>query len=446
MTRVRFAALPTGPLTVGTARIALLNFLHARRHHGHLLLRFADLTPRSAPEHAAAIEHDLDWLGIEWDATLRQSEQSAVYTEAADTLKRAGRLYPCFETEAELRAKRDRRVKRGLPPIYDRAMLQLTRAQRDAAEAGGKRPYWRFLLSDRTVEWRDLVLGHREVALPSLSDPIVLLADGTPTRAFAGVVDDLATGITDLVRSETQVTASAVAIDLYEALSGDASRLSFAHLPPLEDAGEKRLARRVDARTLRSLRHDGVEGAALSAYLARVGTPIVPQASPETASLQTLAATFDLSQFSPQPTPFKAAALLALNRQVLRSLDFPVVADRLPAGATDSFWLAVRGELDLLNEARGWWDVVAGSIVPPEIPERDLLATALELLPSEPWNGKVWQDWTAALGDATGRSGEALALPLRLALTGEDGGPDLAALLPLIGRARAVYRLQVAAQ
>jgi glutamyl-tRNA synthetase len=351
-------------------------------------------------------------------------------------------LYPCFESEPELRAKRDHRVKRGQPPIYDRAMLQLTEGQLAAAEAGGKRPYWRFLLADRTVGWRDLVLGPREVALPSLSDPIVVQADGSPTRAFAGIVDDLATGITDLVRSETQVTASAVAIDIHEALGGGASQLRFAHLPPLEDAGEKRLARRVDARTLRSLRHDGVEGAALAAYLACVGTGLPPRA----ASLQTQAETFDLSQFASQPTPFRAAALLAHNREVLQSLDFATVADRLPAGATDAFWLAVRGELDLLNEARGWWDVVAGSIVPPEIPERGLLATALKLLPPEPWNCSVWQDWMTTLVGATGRSGEALALPLRLALTGEDGGPDLAALLPLIGRPRAVHRLQVAIQ
>jgi len=442
MIRVRFAAVPTAPLTVGTARFALLNFLHARRFAGHLLLRFADLAPEATPEFAAAIEHDLRWLGVGWDATLRQSEHRGLYEDAADRLKRAGRLYPCFESEAELRAKRDRRAKRAQTPIYDRAMLQLTRAQLDAAEAGGKRPYWRFLLSDRTVEWRDMVLGRREAVLRSLSDPIVFQADGMPTRAFAGVVDDLETGITDLVRSETQVTATAVAIDIYEALGVDASRLRIAHLPPLEDAGEKHLARRVDARTLRSLRHDGVEGPALAAYLARVGTPMPP----DVASLQLLAANFDLSQFAAQPTPFKAATLLALNRQVLRSLDFAAVADRLPAGATDSFWLAVRGELDLLNEARGWWDVVAGSIVPPEIPERALLGTALQLLPPEPWNGTVWQDWTAALANATGRSGEALAVPLRLALTGEDGGPDLGALLPLIGRTRAMQRLQVAVQ
>lgn len=440
MILTRFVAAPTGPLTVGTARIALLNFLHARRYGGEFLLRFADLTPQATAQHEATIEHELRWLGIEWDAVARQSEHRPRYAEAAEALKQAGRLYPCFESEAELRAKREQRVKRSQSPAYDRAMLQLTTAQRAAAEAGGRQPYWRFLLSDRTVEWHDMVLGHRELALPSLSDPIVLRADGTPTRAFATLVDDLAEATTDIILSDTHVPATAVAIDLFDALGGDAARLRFVHLPPLEDAGEKRLARRVDARTLRSLRHDGAEGAALAAYLARVGSPLPLEAAP----LAALAATFDIGQLAPQPTPFKAAELLALNRQVLRSLDFAVVADRLPSGATDAFWLAIRGELDLLNEARGWWDVVAGAIVPPEIPEPELLATALELLPPEPWTSTVWADWTAALSMATGRTGEALALPLRLALTGEDSGPDLGALLPLIGRPRAVQRLQVA--
>ena len=440
MMRVRIAAVPTSRLTVGTARIALLNYLHARRSGGQLLLRFSDLAPQATADNAAGIEQDLRWLGVDWDGTLRQSEHRDRYAAAAETLKQAGRLYPCFESEAELRAKRDQRIKRGQPAVYDRAMLQLTPAQFAAAQAGGKRPYWRFLLSGRTVEWHDLVLGPREEALRSLSDPVVLLADGQPTRAFAGCVDDLAEGTTDLIRGDTQLPATAVLIDMYETLGGDATRLRFAHLPPLEDAGEKRLARRVDARTLRSLRQDGVEGAALAAYLAHIGTdqPL------EEAPLGALAADFDVACFPPRPTPFKAAALLALNRQVLRSLDFAAVATRLPPGATDAFWLAVRGELDLLNEARGWWDVVAGAIVPPEIPEPELLTTALELLPPELWHDSVWQDWTAALAEATGRSGEALALPLRLALTGEDGGPDMAALLPLIGRARAAQRLHAA--
>ena len=111
MTRVRFAIQPTGHLAVGPARIALLGFLHARRHNGQFLLRFDDLEPeRSKPEYVEAIGHDLSWLGITCDSVLRQSERRALYADAAEKLKLAGRLYPCFESEEELRAKREQRA------------------------------------------------------------------------------------------------------------------------------------------------------------------------------------------------------------------------------------------------------------------------------------------------------------------------------------------------
>jgi glutamyl-tRNA synthetase len=135
-----------------------------------------------------------------------------------------------------------------------------------------------------------------------------------------------------------------------------------------------------------------------------------------------------------------------LNRRALRRLPFAAVSDRLPSGATETFWLAVRGNLDRLTEARGWWDVVAGTIVPPVIEgEREFLHTALDSLPQEPWSSAVWTAWIDAVTRATGRSGDSLSLPLRLALTGEAEGPELYDLLPLIGRVRAANRLQIAA-
>ncbi len=182
--------------------------------------------------------------------------------------------------------------------------------------------------------------------------------------------------------------------------------------------------------------------AALAAYLARIGTSLPL----EFLTMQELAASFDLSSLSSSATPFDAASLLELNRRVLHRSNFAAVSDRLPSGATETFWLAVRGSLDLLNEARGWWNVVAGSIVPPVIAgEHRTLAKALELLPPEPWNASVCATWLAMLSEATGRETKALLPPLRLALTGEERGPELDALLPLIGRARAANRLQIAA-
>src|ERR1700722_10345927 len=219
MIRVRFAASPTGHLKLASGRVALANFLFARRFGGHFLLRFDD-TERDTctPDCAEPIAADLRWFGIHWDETSKQSDRHALYAAAAERLKQAGRLYPCFESDEELRSKRDQRLKRGQPPVYDRAMLCLTPAQRASAEAGGKRPYWRFLLSDRVVEWRDMVLGHCEVKLPAVSDPIVIRVDGTPLNTFTSAVDDIDAGITHVIRTDDLVTRTAIQFDIFAAL------------------------------------------------------------------------------------------------------------------------------------------------------------------------------------------------------------------------------------
>ncbi|GGG30154.1 glutamate--tRNA ligase 2 [Caldovatus sediminis] len=442
--KLRFAPSPTGYLHVGNARLALVNWLVARRHGGTFLLRLDDTDrERSKPEFAAAIEEDLRWLGLDWDeGPLRQSERLDRYAAAAERLKAAGRLYPCFESEEELRARRERRLREGRPPVYDREALKMTREQYERALARGRSPYWRFLLSARSVAWRDLVLGDRQVRLQTISDPVLIRADGTPLYTFASVVDDLETGITHVVRGEDHVTNTAIQIDLYEALGGDAAALRFAHLPLLTDAEGGPLSKRLGSVSLRQFRRDGIEPAALAGYLAALGT----SRDPHPAMPRDLVAEFDLSQVSRSPARFDPQQLLALNRRALREAPFEAVRDRLPEGADERFWLAVRGNLDLLSEARDWWEVVQGTVVPPALEgEGEFLRAALDTLPPEPWDESTWQAWAEALKARTGRSGRALFRPLRLALTAEEHGPDLKTLLPLIGRARAAQRLRIAA-
>ncbi len=441
--KVRFAPSPTGLLHVGNVRTALANYLLAKRHGGRFLLRIDDTdAERNRPEFDEAIQHDLRWLGIEWDQIVRQSERLERYAAAAEKLKASGRLYPCFESEEELNAKRDQRFKRGLPPLYDRAMLKLTPTQRAQAEFGGKRPYWRFLLSGRQVEWHDQVLGRRQVKLSAVSDPVLIRADGTPLYTFTSVVDDLAESITDIVRGEDHITNTGLQLDIMEALAPGRRMPRFAHLPLLVDEGGGKLSKRIGALTLRSLRGDGIEPAALAGYLARLGT----SEDPVVGRPDALAADFDLRRVSHASPRFDGQQLAALNRRALRELPFEAVQDRLPPAATPAFWAAVRGNLDLLNEARGWWDVVAGSIVPPLLDaEADYLQTALDALPPEPWDYDVWRIWIDEVKRQSGRKGKALFMPLRQALTGEDHGPELRDLLPLMGRARTAERLRLAA-
>jgi glutamyl-tRNA synthetase len=441
--RLRIAVSPAGPLQVGPARIALANWLLARRLGGWITLRLEDADLGRDTEAAqAAIRHDLTWLGLHWDDEASQSEHAGRYARAAETLKAAGRLYPCFESEAELNAKRARRLRQGQPAAYDRAMLKLTPAQRAAAEAGGKRPYWRFRLSGTTIAWHDLALGPRRVALADLSDPVMIRADGTPLAAFAGAVDDIEDGITHLVRGGDLANTTAIERDLAVALGRDPNAIAFAHLPAVADAAGERLSRRAGNFSLHALRQRGVEPNALAGYLARLGST----AEPRPGTPAEFVADCDLAGLGATAPRFEMRRLLAVNRQALALLPFAGVASRLPHGATEAFWHAVRGSLDLLAEARGYWDVVAGTIIPPVIEgEAEFLRTALRTLPAEPWDATVWTTWTEALKRATGRAGKSLTLPLRLALTGEDQGPNLKALLPLIGRPRAAQRLAVAA-
>jgi glutamyl-tRNA synthetase len=437
--RLRFAPSPTGYLHVGNARAALANWLFARRHGGEFWLRLDDTDlERSKSEYDAAIEEDLRWLGCDWDGSFRQSDRLARYEAAARRLEASGHLYPCFESEEELAFKREKRRREGRPPVYDREALKMSAEQRARAEANGKRPYWRFKLSGTTMMWRDLVLGERRVKLPAISDPVLVRADGSPLYTFTSVVDDLEEGVTHILRGEDHVTNTGVQLDLYVALGGNVARLAFGHLPLLTDEQGGALSKRLGSVSLRQFRRDGIEPAALAGYLAALGTSHDPHA----AMPAELARDYDLASVSPSTARFDTRQLLALNRKHLHALPYEAVQARLPEGADERFWLAVRGNLDMLSEARLWWDVATQRIASSEQPEEQaLLQAARDTLPAEPWDETTWPAWTAALAERTGRKGRALFLPLRRALTGEEQGPDLKAFLPLIGRARAAERL-----
>jgi glutamyl-tRNA synthetase len=438
MIKVRFAPSPTGYLHVGNARAALVNFLFARHEGGKFLLRLDDTdTERGRPEYEQGIYDDLRWLGLDWDETARQSERFARYEEVALQLKAAGRLYPCFENEDELAAKRAALIKRKLPPVYDRAALTMTAEQRAAAEAGGKRPYWRFKLSDGMATWIDLVLGSRNIKFGTVSDPVLIRADGTPLYTFTSVVDDVDFAITHIIRGEDHVSNTSVQIDLFNAVGGTLPR--FAHLPLISGGDGEKLSKRIGSISLKSLRKDGIEPAAITAYLARLGTN--KDAAP--LELDALIAAFSLNDFGRSPPRFDARQLLVLNRKFLHGLDFAAVKERLPEGADEHFWQAIRGNLDLLTEARRWWEVVHGGFAPPDLKgDEAVLAAALETLPPAPLGPESWKAWTGAVAAATGAKGRALYHPLRLALTGEEQGPEMAALLPLIGHAQAMARLR----
>jgi glutamyl-tRNA synthetase len=441
MTLVRFAPSPTGYLHIGNARPALLNALFARRTGGRFLLRLDDTdAERSTEVFADAIREDLSWLGIEPDLFARQSARKAQHDAAADRLRAAGRLYPCYETPEELDRRRKRQLGRGQPPIYDRAALRLSAEERAALEAEGRRPHWRFLLEARTVTWDDLVRGPAHVDCASLSDPVLIRADGSYLYTLPSVVDDADLGVTHVIRGEDHVTNTGVQVQIFEALGAPVP--IFGHHNLLTTADGEGLSKRLGHLSLRGLREAGYEPAAVRSLAVLTGSAESVRAVPD---LDTLAQLVDLSEISRAPARFDPAELDGLNARLVHAMDFAEVAGRLadlgiPSQNAEAFWLAVRANLGRVMEAADWWRVTAGP-VEPIITEPAVIAAARESLPPEPFGPETWRAWTAAIKNRTGAKGRGLFMPLRLALTGLEHGPDLAGLLPLIGRERAARRL-----
>lgn len=437
---VRFAPSPTGRLHIGNLRPALLNWLYALKRDGTFILRYDDTDlARSTQEFADGIAADLNWIGIHPHKQVKQSERFALYDAASETLRKAGRLYACYETADELDRRRKRQQARGLPPIYDRAALKLTDEEKAAFEAQGRKPHWRFLLEPKNVTWDDMVRGPSHIDCASLSDPVLIREDGAYLYTLPSVVDDIDLGITDVIRGEDHVTNTAVQIQIFEALGGAVPR--FGHHNLLTDASGQGLSKRLGHLSLAGLRDDGIEPMAVASLAVLVGSS---EAVRPIASMKELAEIVDLDRLSRAPAKFEVSELENLNAKLLHATDYADVKDRLAAmgiAGGEAFWLAVRGNCTRLADAATLWPLVNGPIT-PIIQDQAFIAAALSVLPDTPWDENVWGAWTKAVKEKTGANGKALFMPLRLALTGLEHGPELKALLPLIGRDRAVKRLQ----
>ena len=436
-TIVRFAPSPTGRIHIGNARTAILNWLMAQKTGGQFVLRYDDTdVARSTQEFADGIATDIDWLGIRPARVEWQSKRFGRYDGVAERLRAEGRLYPCYETADELDRKRKRQEARKLPPVYDRAALKLTDEERAKLEAEGRKPHWRFKLDGRVVEWNDMVRGPQHIDTSSLSDPVLVREDGSYLYTLPSVIDDIDFGITHVIRGEDHVVNTAVQIEITEALG--AKPPTYAHHSLLIGADGKGLSKRLGSLSIGSMREGGLEPMAVVSHAALLGTSdnIHP-----CADYAELVEGFDLDKLSRAPARFDEAELVHLNAKLLHHLPWDAVKDRL-AGDSEAFWLAVRGNIEKLAETEAWRTVVSGTITPVVAPEdAEFISSARALLPPEPWDGMTWKAWTEAVKAATGRKGKPLFMPLRLALTGLDHGPELAQLLPLIGRETAVVRL-----
>ncbi len=438
----RFAPSPTGFLHVGNARTALINFLYAKKMHGKFILRIDDTDElRSTAEYKDAIMDDLKWLGLSWDETFSQSSRLDKYDVAKQNLINSGRLYPCYETPEELDIKRKLQLSSGKPPIYDRTSLNITEAQKKEYESSGRKPHYRFFIEDKAIEWNDLVKGKVHYDGKYISDPIVIREDGTMTYMLCSTVDDAEYNISHIIRGEDHVSNTAVQLQMFEALGHKAPECG--HLSLVKTTDDK-ISKRKGGFEIANLRDEaGLESMAINSFFANIGTSnqIIPY-----INMNELIEAFDIKKFSTSPTTYMPEELTRLNHKMVVHMDYKNVAQHLHEidadYITEEFWVAVRPNLETVKDAIVWWKICHRLPTVSEELDKKLISKAIELLPDGEIADDTWKNWTSSIALETGFKGRELFLPLRLALTGMDHGPEMAKLLPLIGREQVVARLR----
>lgn len=434
MTTTRFAPSPTGYIHVGNLRTALMNYMIARKAGGTFILRIDDTDPvRSKQEYVDAIQRDLEWLGLTWDKIEYQSARLDRYAETADKLREMGRFYEAFETPTELDLKRKKQLNMGKPPVYDRAALALSDAERDALREERGAGVWRYKLDQERIDWVDGILGDISIDAASVSDPVLIRGDGQVLYTLASIVDDTDMGVTHVVRGSDHVTNTATQIQMIRAIGGTVPQ--FAHHSLLTGPQGESLSKRLGTLALRDLRESGVQPMALLSLMARLGSS---QPVELRTSMDELIEGFDTSQFGSAPTKFDADDLMPLTARFNHALPLEAVADRIaglgiPADQAARFWEVARENITVLTDLSEWADLALNGAEPLiEAGDEAFIADAMTMLPDAPYTDETWGAWTSAVKEATGRKGKALFMPLRKAVTGRERGPDMAALMPLL--------------
>ncbi|MFT6077716.1 MAG: glutamyl-tRNA synthetase [Myxococcota bacterium] len=441
MTICRFAPSPTGFLHVGNIRTAIINFLFAKKTGGEFILRLDDTdTMRTKDEYRLGILQDMAWLGLEHTSICKQSDNLERYEEAKKQLIKSGKLYECYESDDDLKLQRKAQIASGIPPIYDRAALNLTLEQKENYQKQGVQPYYRFLLADKPVSWNDKIKGRITYPGRSFSDPVLVRAGGVPTYTFCSVVDDIDMKITDIIRGEDHITNTAVQIQIFEALEGKLPE--FSHLALIK-AQDGKISKRIGGFDIKTLREDGFEPLAIVNFLAQIGSSGNINMFDD---LQKLVDNFDLNKFSKSSTNYDLGELNLINQKLLKILPFEVALKRLEEnsifGVDQESWEKLRSNLDFICDIKKWIEICRHTFK-HDHKEGDLefLKIAADCLPEDTSKEDSWSLWLATIKQRTARKGKDLFMPIRLSLSGEEHGPELKNLLNLIDREEILRRL-----
>jgi len=442
----RFAPSPTGLLHLGNVRTALLNWLYARRHGGHFLLRFEDTDAgRSQDEYIQAIRQDMTWLGLGWDGKPKfQSAHAEQHREALQNLAGQGLAYRCFCSEHQLSLDRKLAASRGLPPRYTGRCRGLDVAE-SAHRAESEAHVWRLAVhaDDGEVVVSDALRGEVRFACTDLDDPVVVRSDGSFTFLLPNAVDDALDGITHVLRGDDHLTNSAYQVWLLNKL-GYQPPLYLHHGLLLGEDGGK-LSKRSGSHSVAEMRDAGLLPQALVQAMTRLGHPNMP----EEADLTALLEHFDATHLSTSAVRWQDEALWRWHTRLLHSLPVDELCSFLQPllpQADIEFAALVQGNVKRVEDALDFQRLLDAHA---DLPEDSLIAAkaageAFYMAAQQAWleqgtNG--WKAWAEAVRDATGCSGKQLFMPLRVALSGATHGPEMSGVVAYLGDSGVCKRL-----
>lgn len=473
--RVRIAPSPTGNLHIGTARTALFNYLYARHHGGTFVLRVEDTDrERSQAAYTENILSGLQQLGLSWDegpgaasphAPYFQSERHAIYRRYLEQLLAAEQIYPCFCSQAELQAERQAAETAGQTYVYSRRCRSLSAAEVQARQAAGATPVYRLKVADAPVVFEDLVRGEIRIDGTLIGDIIIARGDWNPMYNFAVVVDDIEMEISHVLRGEDHISNTPKQILIYQALGASAPH--FGHTAMMLAPDRSKLSKRHGATSVAAYLEMGYLPEALVNYLALLGWS-APEGR-EIFSLSELAELFSLDKVNKSGAIFDVEKLKWVNAQWLKSLSVEALLERLKP-------LLEQAGLDLNQQPESWWQQTVAlvqeklTVLPDYLSQCDFLlhpelsylpeqtAKAFQLASARPvleafaagldslesWDIEAMHSLMEQLKTSLPYKMKDIMWPIRAALTGRIAGADLQQSLLLLGRERALKRVQQA--
>jgi len=476
--RVRYAPSPTGHLHIGNARTALFNYLFARNQKGQFIVRIEDTDQKRniAGGEESQLKY-LKWLGMDWDESVdvggdygpyRQSERLDIYKKYIEDLLDRGLAYKCYCTEEELEKEREEQIARGEAPRYSGKCRHLTKEDQARLEAEGRKPSIRFRVPEGKVyRFNDLVKGEVSFESEDIGDFVIVKKDGMPLYNFAVAIDDHLMKISHVLRGDDHISNTPKQLMIYEAFGWEPP--TFGHMTLIVNENHKKLSKRDESiiQFIEQYEALGYLPEALFNFIALLGWS--PVGEEEIFSREELIEIFDPARLSKSPAVFDRQKLIWMNNQYMKKLPVEKVielalphlvsAGRVPENPSTEQLEMVNKLIALYQEQMSYgaeivslselffkeeisYDETGKAILSEEQVPEVLQAFLQELEHLEPFEAVEIKAAIKRVQKATGQKGKKLFMPIRVAVTGQEHGPELPNTIELLGKETVKKRIQ----